>query len=83
VSLTVQVPDLLELDLDTDGGLGTKQMCLLVCLYCLISRLSFIFSFLFIWLLGTGFLCVALAVLELDSVDQAGLRLTDHLPLPP
>jgi hypothetical protein len=31
-----------------------------------------------------GFSCVALAVLELNSVDQAGLELTEIcLPLPP
>jgi hypothetical protein len=32
----------------------------------------------------TGSHCVALAVLELKSVDQAGLELIEiHLPLPP
>jgi hypothetical protein len=34
------------------------------------------------WFFETGFLCVALAVQELYSVDQAGLKLTEiHLPL--
>jgi hypothetical protein len=32
--------------------------------------------------LKTGFLCVALAVLEL-TLDQAGLELRPSLPLPP
>jgi hypothetical protein len=35
----------------------------------------FWFGFLFFWVFKTGFLCVALAVLELISVDQAGLEL--------
>jgi hypothetical protein len=37
-----------------------------------------------LFIFKTGFLCVALAVLELGSVDQDGLELTEiHLPLPP
>jgi hypothetical protein len=36
----------------------------------------FFFGFFFFWFLETGFLCIALAVLELThSVDQAGLEL--------
>ena len=31
--------------------------------------------FLFFWFFETGFLCIALAVLELTFVDQAGLEL--------
>jgi hypothetical protein len=34
----------------------------------------FLVCFLF-WFFETGFLCIALAVLELNSVDQAGLEL--------
>ena len=42
------------------------------------------FIFAFILFFKTGFLCVALAVLELALVDEAGLELTEiHLPLPP
>jgi hypothetical protein len=33
----------------------------------------------FFWLFETGFLCVALAVLELTFVDQAGLKLRNPL----
>ena len=33
------------------------------------------FWVLFFWFFKTGFLCVALAVLELTSIDQAGLEL--------
>jgi hypothetical protein len=35
----------------------------------------FCFVFWFLWFFETGFLCVALAVLELNFVDQAGLEL--------
>jgi hypothetical protein len=40
-------------------------------------RILFVFIYLFILFFETGFLCVALAVLELTthSVDQAGLKL--------
>jgi hypothetical protein len=31
----------------------------------------------------TGFLCVALAILKLALIDQAGLKPTEVLPLPP
>ena len=66
VSDFVQVPDLLEL-----RCLGTKQVLhLFVGLFILSDfwALFFIFPFyLFIWLLGTGFLYITLAVLELTS----------------
>jgi hypothetical protein len=35
----------------------------------------FFFSFLFFFFFETGFLCIALAVLETHFVDQAGLEL--------
>ena len=39
------------------------------------------YLFVCLFVSGTGFLCVALAVLELNSADQAGLELRD-LPAP-
>jgi hypothetical protein len=35
----------------------------------------FFLFFFFFWFFETGFLCVALAVLELNSVEYAGLKL--------
>ena len=43
-----------------------------------------LFYFVLVLFFKTCFLCVALAVLELALVDQAGLQLTEiHLLLPP
>ena len=63
-------------------SLNVSQLMEILLLRILCLAVNHMFLFLFFVFFKTGFLCKALAVLEFNSVDQAGLELRNLSLLP-